>query len=176
MKKVNRLVRDNIPAMIEETDLITTVRTLSEEEYIDALDHEVFGIANSYQEDSNIEILVDIIEVVRAIYIERGHTLEDLENTLQERKEVLGGYEKKQFLISAEKESEKKDKVVDLKAMKKWQSISANFQEVLLNNVFCSNCGVTTIVDYTIVNEANGIVLKGQCVNCGSDVARFVED
>ena len=66
--------------------------------------------------------------------------------------------------------------VTDIKAVKKWAKISPDIQQMLINNVFCSKCGVTTIVDYALHNDRFGVVLKGKCKKCGGDIARFVED
>jgi len=66
--------------------------------------------------------------------------------------------------------------ITDLKAAKKWAKISPGTQQLLINNVFCSKCGITTIVDYALHNDRFGVVLKGKCKKCGKDVARFVED
>ena len=66
--------------------------------------------------------------------------------------------------------------VTDIKAAKKWADISTDTHQLIIDNVFCSNCGVTTIVDYALQNDRLGIVLKGKCKKCGKDVARFVED
>jgi len=66
--------------------------------------------------------------------------------------------------------------VTDFKAAKKWSRIPKNIQELLLNNVFCSTCGVTTIVEYSMYNDKFGILLKGKCKKCGKDVARLIED
>jgi len=66
--------------------------------------------------------------------------------------------------------------VIDFKAAQKWKKIPKNIQELLVNNVFCINCGMTTIVDYTIHNDKFGILLKGKCKKCGKDVARMIED
>lgn len=64
----------------------------------------------------------------------------------------------------------------DFKALKKWSSIPEDIQHQLINNVFCSKCGVTTIVDYSITADKYGILLKGKCKICGSDVARLIEN
>lgn len=61
--------------------------------------------------------------------------------------------------------------------MREWLNLSEEIKEKLINNVYCSVCGVTTIVDYTIDvhEEWNDILLKGKCKRCGKDVARSVE-
>ena len=61
-------------------------------------------------------------------------------------------------------------------ARDKWDTIPKDKQGLLLNNLFCSKCGVTTIIDYKINNDKFGILLKGKCQKCGKDVARLIED
>ena len=43
--------------------------------------------------------------------------------------------------------------VIDFKAAHKWSKIPKFMQERLLSNVFCSVCGVTTIVDFSMHND-----------------------
>ena len=46
----------------------------------------------------------------------------------------------------------------------------------IVKNVFCSNCLMTEIVDYTINLSGTGcVVLKGTCKKCGKPVARVLE-
>lgn len=66
--------------------------------------------------------------------------------------------------------------IIDIKAAQKWSKIPKKFQEKIIHNVFCSNCGATTIVDYTMENDRFGILLKGKCNTCGGNVARLVEN
>ncbi|MEC2072278.1 hypothetical protein [Alkalihalophilus marmarensis] len=66
--------------------------------------------------------------------------------------------------------------IVDFKAAQKWAKIPKDFQQQLLENVFCRSCGVTRIVDYGIETDKFGIVLTGKCKKCGADVARVIED
>lgn len=49
-------------------------------------------------------------------------------------------------------------------------------RERLLSNVFCLKCRVTTIEDYSVFDEDNGILLQGKCKTCGGEVARLIED
>lgn len=60
-------------------------------------------------------------------------------------------------------------------AAKKWLSIPKDVREMLVKNVFCGNCGVTTIVKYTIQEGEYAPVLKGKCKTCGRDVARVID-
>lgn len=72
--------------------------------------------------------------------------------------------------------SKKPSNITDMKALKKWSKVPADFQKMLIDNVYCSKCGVTTIVDFGIQDDRLGLVLKGFCKKCGAPVARFVED
>jgi len=66
--------------------------------------------------------------------------------------------------------------VSDFKAAQKWNKLPVNIRAMLVNNVFGSACGVTTIVGYTFHDNKFGVLLKGKCKKCGKDVARLVED
>lgn len=60
-------------------------------------------------------------------------------------------------------------------ALPKWGGYLPS-EEALLNNVFCSNCKLTSIVDYATVSDAHGIVLKGKCAKCCGAATRYLED
>lgn len=66
--------------------------------------------------------------------------------------------------------------IIDVKAAKKWNQVPKDLQRKIIENVFCSDCFVTTIVDYSLRDDPHGVLLKGKCKNCGKAVARLVED
>jgi hypothetical protein len=66
--------------------------------------------------------------------------------------------------------------VIDFKAAQKWHKIPKSNQEKIINNAFCISCKLTTIVDYTIHDDKDGILIKGKCKKCGKEVVRMVED
>lgn len=66
--------------------------------------------------------------------------------------------------------------VTDINAEKNWRKIPKETQFRLLSNVFCSKCYNTTIIDYTLHDSEQGILLKGKCKQCGGNVARVVEE
>lgn len=72
--------------------------------------------------------------------------------------------------------SNRGNNITDYNALKKWKSIKPEHQQLLLDNVFCPRCKITSMVDYTIQNDKYGIVLKGKCKSCGGNVVRLVED
>lgn len=65
---------------------------------------------------------------------------------------------------------------IDIKAAQKLAKIPSQIQKHIIDNVFCGNCTVSTIVDYSIENDKYGVLLKGKCKKCGRDIARLVED
>lgn len=61
-------------------------------------------------------------------------------------------------------------------AAKLWEEIPVEFQEEILDNVFCSHCrDVVRIVDYSGSVVSGDLRLKGNCAICGNQVARLVE-
>ena len=79
VKKYNKLVRDNIPSIIEASGAECTCRILSDAEYIEMLDKKLDEELLEYHTDKSLEELADLIEVVRAVTIARGYTLDELE-------------------------------------------------------------------------------------------------
>jgi len=70
----------------------------------------------------------------------------------------------------------KKDNITDINAMVEWNKIDKEYRDKIIDNAFCSECFVTTIVDYSIEMDRHGILLKGKCKQCGRDVARLIEN
>ena len=98
MKRYNKLVRDRIPQIIENDGKRCTVEILSDEEYIRMLDAKLDEELAEYHQDRNLEELADLLEVLRAVTVARGHTLEDLERVRAKKAAERGGFEKKLLL------------------------------------------------------------------------------
>ena len=79
MKVYNKLVRDKIPEIIEDDGKTCKTRILSDEEYIASLETKLSEEVAEYQEDKNLEEMADVLEVLQAICIARGYSLEELE-------------------------------------------------------------------------------------------------
>jgi hypothetical protein len=57
-----------------------------------------------------------------------------------------------------------------------WKLIPDNIKQMILSNVWCSNCrDVVSVTDYQIETHDLGLIMSGKCSICGSDVARVVE-
>ena len=98
MKVYNKLVRDKIPEIIEDDGKTCKTRILSDEEYIAALEAKLNEEVAEYQADKNLEEMADVLEVLQAICIARGYSLNDLEEMKAKKANERGGFKKKMFL------------------------------------------------------------------------------
>ena len=106
-KIYNKLVRDLIPDIIEESGNECRTRILSDEEYVKMIDAKLDEELAEYHEDQNIEELADLLELIQAATIARGYTLDELESVRAEKAQKRGGFEKKIFLIDVTEGPEK---------------------------------------------------------------------
>lgn len=101
MEKIyNKLVRDRIPEIIERDGKSCITETLSEEDYISALDKKIGEELAEYLSEPCLEELADLTEVIYAATIARGFTLEELEKVRKSKAEKRGSFEKRIFLKS----------------------------------------------------------------------------
>lgn len=102
MEKIyNKLVRDNIPNIIESNGEIPVTRILDDDSYKVELEkklneeyHEVLEASG----DDRIEELADIFEIVRALAKLEHKTLQDVMDCSERKKEKRGAFEKRIFL------------------------------------------------------------------------------
>ena len=83
--KYNKLVRDRIPDIIEESGKACVTEILSDEEYLRMVDAKLDEELAEYHKDQNIEELVDLMEVIYAAAVARGYTIEQLEKAERKR-------------------------------------------------------------------------------------------
>ncbi len=102
MKTFNKLVRDRIPEIIEKDGRTCKTHILTDEEYIVALEEKLNEEVAEYQKDKNLEEMADVLEVLQAICVARGYTLEDLEKLRSKKANDRGGFSKKIFLESTD--------------------------------------------------------------------------
>ena len=98
MKIHNKLVREKIPEIIEKSGKTCVAHVLSNEGYITELDKKLQEEVAEYLQDKNLEELADAVEVLRAICIARGYTLEELEKMRAKKVDERGGFEKRIYL------------------------------------------------------------------------------
>lgn len=100
MKVYNKLVRDKIPEIINANGSSCQTRVLDNEEYLHELNKKLLEEVKEYDESKLIEELADIEEVLHALVLAKGYSMEDF-NALKENKRLArGGFEDKIFLIS----------------------------------------------------------------------------
>ncbi len=102
MKVYNKLVRDRIPEIIEADGKTCTTRILSDGEYVACLEEKLNEEVAEYQADHNLEEMADILEVLQAICIAKGYSLEELEALRANKAKKRGGFQKRIFLESVE--------------------------------------------------------------------------
>ena len=96
--KYNKLVRDRIPEIIEASGKRCVCATLSDEEYLAKLDEKLNEELAEYQESKSMEELADLLEVIRAVAVARGSSIEEVEATRRDKAAKRGGFEKKVLL------------------------------------------------------------------------------
>ena len=98
MKKYNKLVRDNIPDIFLKEHSLPVTRTLNDEEYIEELNKKLLNEVNEYLNTNNVEQMVDILEVVRAIINNSDTTYEEIEEKRIKKAKKKGTFEKRVYL------------------------------------------------------------------------------
>lgn len=88
-----KLVRDNIPEIIRGHGEAPVTRVLSDEEYLIALDEKLREEVEEYLEANDLNELADILEVVRAIALARGSSIEQVESVREKKLEERGGFD-----------------------------------------------------------------------------------
>lgn len=94
----NKLVRDNIPEIIEKSGKCAVIRTISRDEYLEMLDRKLTEELNEYLSDKSMEEIADLLEVIHAVVKARGSSMEEVEEIRLQKKEKRGGFENKIFL------------------------------------------------------------------------------
>lgn len=94
----NKLVRDRIPEIIDNSGKQCICTTLPEDKYIAMLDAKLNEELAEYQESKSMEELADLLEVIRAVAIARGSSIEEVEAIRRDKAAKRGGFEKKLLL------------------------------------------------------------------------------
>ena len=94
MKK-GKLVRDKIPEIIIADGKKPIIRILDNDEYLQELDKKLNEEIAEYQADKSVEEMADVLEVLQAICIARGYTLQQLEEVRRKKAAERGGFKKR---------------------------------------------------------------------------------
>ncbi|WP_416198471.1 MAG: Phosphoribosyl-ATP pyrophosphohydrolase [Sporanaerobacter sp.] len=100
MEKVyNKLVRDNIPEIIEKDGKKSVIEIMDENEFLEELNKKLIEETEEYIEDENIEEIADILEVIHGILKAKGTSFEEVEKIRLEKRHKRGGFEGKIKLV-----------------------------------------------------------------------------
>ncbi|WP_026575702.1 nucleoside triphosphate pyrophosphohydrolase [Bacillus sp. UNC438CL73TsuS30] len=108
MPTYNKLVRDRIPEIIDNTGKTFSTKTLNNDEYITELRKKSFEELEEYMNTNNnedaIEELADLLEIIHSLAEYHGASIEKVEEVRQKKAEKRGGFKEKIFLIEVEDE------------------------------------------------------------------------
>ncbi len=98
----NKLVRDNIPNIIQGNGESPVVRVLDEDEYKSELEKK---LGEEYQEvletttvEDRIEELADMLEIIMALADIHGKSLDDVRDVCDNKRRKRGGFQKRIYL------------------------------------------------------------------------------
>ncbi|MEB3751849.1 nucleoside triphosphate pyrophosphohydrolase [Geobacillus icigianus] len=104
----NKLVRDRIPAIIEQAGKTFTTRILDAEEYRKELQKKAFEELEEYvqsaTDESALEELADVLEIIHALAACHGASIEQVEQIRAKKAEERGGFREKIFLVEVHDE------------------------------------------------------------------------
>ena len=102
MKVYNKLVRDNIPAIIESTGKKFTCHIASDEEYQEKLQEKLLEEVNEFLEDPSLEEMVDVFEVLGTLLWNMGYSEADFDRARDEKNFKRGAFDSRIILESVE--------------------------------------------------------------------------
>ena len=98
MKIYNKLVRDNIPQIIENSGKRCKTRVLNAVEYLEQLNAKLSEELAEYLQSGEVAELADIVEVALAIAEAKGVASDRFEVIRQEKAAKNGAFQEKLFL------------------------------------------------------------------------------
>ena len=100
MKEFNKLVRDNIPAIIEGKKEVANTHVADEKEFEEKLHAKLREEVEEFLEEESIEELADVLEVLYKIAEIHSFSMDEVERIRIQKKLEKGGFENKIILDS----------------------------------------------------------------------------
>ena len=91
-KRINKLVRDRIPELLEAKGQSCTTEKLSPDDYLTMLEAKLDDELSSYHKMQTLDELADLLEVMGALVKARGHTWDELTKIRKERAAKYGDF------------------------------------------------------------------------------------
>ena len=99
----NKLVRDNIPDIIENNGQSAKTVILDNEKYTAALEKKLKEETREYLHSKELMELADILEVVEALAKNQSSSFDEVLELKKQKQEKNGAFDKKIFLVSVKK-------------------------------------------------------------------------
>ena len=99
---MNKLVRDNIPAIIGRTGKRALVSTLEESAYHKALCDKLGEEVEEFLQSGEVMELCDVVEVVHALLAVMDISMEEFERLRLQKRHSNGGFERRLLLTGIE--------------------------------------------------------------------------
>lgn len=104
IKKIGKLIRDNVPEIIAKDGGIAEVSVLDDEKFKislkEKLVEETSEITKSHDLTNLKEELSDLLEIIESIAKVEGSNLEEIITIKKAKKVKVGGFDKKLYLVS----------------------------------------------------------------------------
>jgi predicted house-cleaning noncanonical NTP pyrophosphatase (MazG superfamily) len=104
----NKLVRDRIPEVIENSGKSFRTRILDDEEYLLELIHKSQEELQEYlsceTDEEAVDELADLLEIIHALVNVHGASAEQLEAVRKKKASERGGFQEKIYLIDVEED------------------------------------------------------------------------
>jgi predicted house-cleaning noncanonical NTP pyrophosphatase (MazG superfamily) len=106
MPTYNKLVRDKIPQIIEQSGKKFSARILNDQRYIKYLQQKSYEELDEYcaagtKEDA-VEELADLLEIIHSLAHHHGSSIEEVEKVREKKAEKRGGFKERILLIEVE--------------------------------------------------------------------------
>ncbi len=106
MTTYNKLVRDKIPQIIEQSGKKFSARILNDQEYIKYLQQKSYEELDEYcaaetKEDA-VEELADLLEIIHSLAHQHESSIEEVEKVREKKTEKRGGFKERILLIEVE--------------------------------------------------------------------------
>lgn len=102
----NKLVRDKVPQLIEESGRTHKSRILNDDEYFKALIDKVIEEIEEYRESGNEEELADVFEVLDSLVKFKDYEPMHIDYLKMKKKEKRGTFDGRVFLEEVEEKEE----------------------------------------------------------------------
>ena len=98
MKTYNKLVRDNIPQIIEQSGKTCKTRVLNNDEYVQQLNAKLHEEIAEYAQSGEVEELADVVEVALALAAAKGVSGAKFDEIRAQKARKNGAFAQKLFL------------------------------------------------------------------------------